>query len=200
MIGIRSATPTGQYLTTTPSVLGAMGRQLVPTPISFSKPLQALGHAVAPGMVPALQKGALGRQVFASVGFKMEPNVAPAQQAHALADDFMLAHPELKKDSGWRQVQTDEPNYTKLRAAIRAEDDQSAMRNFEALRKSRKYEDIVRAMKLASRRPFTGSHVNERRFLYTLSPAQLDLYSRAQEQRQAEYEAFLAWLSRSEAN
>lgn len=95
-------------------------------------------------------------------------------------------------------MQTDEPNYTKLRSAIRNGDEAGAKREFEALRKSRSDADILKAMRLNSNRPFTGSRAAEGQFLYSLSPQELESYTQALTQKQGEYEAFLEWYIRQQ--
>jgi hypothetical protein len=195
LVGVTRQTATGQRITSTMGIGREMARQAVPWPISGSRFLQyGLSQA---GLMQKPQPGALPRQLFATAGFKVEPSRTPVEQIRTMSERFMQEHPEYRKDEGWIQVQTDEPNYTKLRAAVRNGDDAEARRQWEGLRVSRTYQQIVRAFQLQLRRPFTGAHRTESIFLDTLTPQQLDLYTKAQEQRYVDFDKFVDWLGKT---
>jgi hypothetical protein len=93
----------------------------------------------------------------------------------------------LSKTEGWKQVQTDEPSYTKLRAALRNGDERGARNIYRALVESNHTpEQIHQAMSLWARRPFTGSNGAEDLFRLSMDDPQRELYSQAQAERMEE--------------
>lgn len=190
LIGLTGQSPLGQKITTTPGRMLEMGKALAPVPISFGRlGQQALSTT---GLVPPPPPGAAYRQAFATLGIKIEPAETSIQKTAKMAREFMDRE-GLTKETGWQQIQTDEPGYSKLRAAIRAGDDRGARRNLEALRKTRTDADIMRAMKTWAKRGFTGSLKTEGEFIRSLSDEQRELYSKAQEQKQLSFERWLDW-------
>jgi hypothetical protein len=99
----------------------------------------------------------------------------------------------LKKITGWKQTQTDEASYSKLRRAVRNEDYTTAKKLLEELRQGRTDKDIIAAMKINAKRPFTGNQRVERMFLQSLTPAELEQYSQAMIQRQEGLMKFIDW-------
>lgn len=194
-------TPMGQKIPTTGGRFVEAGKSLVPTPITVSAAGRAVGHAVAPSMVSPNPHGALDRQIYASMGVKSEVEKRALQQIHQKAADFMKAN-GMAKDAGWVQVQTTDPNYTKLRSALENEDNVTARKMIAALRKTHpivkdKPDPIVRAMKTWSHFPFTGSKAAESAFRASLNDQEYETYAKAQEQRQQLYERFLDLLSQA---
>ena len=96
----------------------------------------------------------------------------------------------LEKDTGWQQVITDQPSYSKMRTALRNGDETEAKRILTALRRTHTDPQIVKAMKLSAKRPFTGSRKNERVFVLSLNDQDSALYSKARQQRTEELERF----------
>ena len=99
----------------------------------------------------------------------------------------------LKKETGWQQIQTDEPGYSKLRSAIRSGDDRAAKRNYDALKKTRTDKDIMRAMNAWAKKGFTGSRKTEGMFMRSLDDRETELYQKALEQKQILHEKWLDW-------
>lgn len=190
--------PRGEKITST---LGRFGTEplkaMAPLPITFGKYAQAAGHAIVPGVVPPVPPGQMQRQAFGSAGLKIEPALSQPATMHRLADKFMRSE-GLKNDSGWEQVQTDEPSYTKLRQAIRDGDNRRAKAVYDELTKNRTPQQIAKHMKQSSRAPFTGSGASEKAFIGSLDDKQLEAYSRAQEKMLDDYEDFADWFGAQE--
>lgn len=180
----------GGKSTTSMGQLGQAAKQLAPVPLTFGRLGQAAGHAVAPSIVPPTPPGALQRQLTASAGLKMEPKLSGVQELSAKARNFANEN-GFEKESGWKQVETDEPSYSKLRSALRNGDDAEAKRQYEALRKSRTDKTIFHYMKLAKNRPFTGSKKAESAFIRTLDDKGLADYLKAVQQRDGEYQKWI---------
>lgn len=189
-----SQTPTGQYITTTPGVLGAAAQQLAPVPISFGKFMQAGAHLVAPGIVPPVKPEQIQRQTVASLGLKIEPVPQPALEMSRLATEFMKR--EYGKVETIHILPTTEPAYSGLRNALRNQDWRGAEKILKTLEKTHTDNDIVKAMKLSARHPFTGAKKYEGEFIDSLTPQQRELYDRAVEQKEKEYQNFLEWFSK----
>src|SRR5207249_4742761 len=149
-------TPTGQMITSSGGRLAEAGKAMAPLPITFGRYAQAAGRAIAPGTVPALQPGAIQRQTAGTIGIKIEPATSGPGEMRRMAQEFMKKE-GLQKETGWQQIQTDEPSYTKLRAAIHAGDDAHALKILNELRKGRSDSQIIKSMKKYSVAPFTGS-------------------------------------------
>lgn len=184
--------PTGEIQTTTGGRLAEAGKAIAPVPITFGRYAQAAGHALAPGMVSPPPPGAMQRQAFGTAGIKVEQSMSTPALVGRMAKKFMEKE-GLTKDSGWVQEQTDQPSYTKLRSAIRSGDDAHALKMLNALRQSHTDNQIVKAMKEYSKRPWTGSRKTERMFLGSLTSEQLDAYSAARETLMSEFERFADW-------
>jgi len=193
---VTNKSPTGQTYSTLGGTLGGTFGQFAPTPISFGPPAKLLGHAIAPGTVSPPAPGSFFRQVIAaSAGLKTQPEQTALNRILAQAQDFARKE-GFKKDTGWEEVQTDAPGYTKLRSALRNDDRKEAARNLDALLADHTPEQVQHAMQLWARRPFTGSRAGDRMFLYSLDDAGRELYSAAYEQKlevlQKFYEALLS--------
>lgn len=184
----------GKPTTSAGQIKGAVS-QLAPMPLTFGRYAQAAGHAVAPSLVPPTPPGSLQRQSLASLGLKTEPAMSPAQDISQKAQDFAKAN-GLSRETGWQQVETDEPSYSKLRTALRSGDEAGAKKQYEALGKTRTNKQIFHAMKLASKRPFTGSKAGENAFIRSLDDKELAEYQKALEQRTKEYQAFEDFMLR----
>lgn len=188
-------TPTRKVTTTWPGRLQATAAQLLPVPISFGKIGQYAGHQIAPGIVPPTQRGAVQRQALASIGLKIEPADEPALAISKLASEYMRK--EHGREEKFRILEAYEPStYPKLRNALRAKDYATAKKLLDEISKKTNDRQIIKAMKLSARHPFTGAKKTERDFLESLTPAQADLYSRAVEQKEKEYQDFLEWFSK----
>lgn len=188
-----SRTPTQEYISTTGGVAKEGAKQLLPVPISFGRVMQAGAHALAPETIPATQPGAVQRQAMATLGLKMEPKAGPAQEISQLARAFKEA--AGKRETIHIEPVLEEPSYAKLRQALRNNDQGTAKKVLQQLEAAGKKDpDIIKAMKAAARHPFTGSRVLERQFKDSLDDRQLDLYTRAVQQKEEEYQQFLDWF------
>jgi hypothetical protein len=196
-VGMSGKTPTGQVITSGAGTAAEMGKQLLPLPITFGRYAQAAGHAIAPGLVRPVTPQALQRQAAGTLGLKIEPAASPVQRVHELAKDFMKAE-GLEKTTGWQEVMTDEPSYSKLRNALRQDDPAGAQKIFNGiLAHNHTEEDVLKAMRAWTERGFTGNQQIEKAFMQSLTPEELEQYSQALESKQAVYEKFLEWyLSR----
>lgn len=190
------STSTGQYIPTTAGRLAEMGKQLTPVPITLGKPAQWVGNKLAPNMVPAPQPGSTMRQVLASMtGIKTQPGESATQQIQRMADRYVREN-NLRPETV-HMTQTTAPSYGKLRSAIRAGDFATAKGLYRELLKTRSEDKVVRAMEQAARRPFTGGNQSEQLFLNSLGDRELELYSKAQQDRLEELNKFLDWLSQN---
>lgn len=189
IIGLVGAGAMGGKATTSMGQLKQAGQQLAPLPLTFGKLAQAGGHAIAPGVVPPVAPGAIQRQAFAAAGLKIEPKSSAVQEIGQRARDFAKEN-GFSKETGWQQVETDEPSYAKLRSALRNGDEAEAKRQYQALSKNRSDKQIFHAMKMSKNRPFTGSKKAEHEFIRSLSDKDLNLYYKALDQREKEYSAF----------
>jgi hypothetical protein len=178
---------TGQKSTTSLGRVGMAAKQIVPAPITFTRAAQeglsraGIGHPPPPGSVQ--------RQLTATAGFKVEPIAGSASQIQAKAKQFMIRE-GWQKTTGWQQIQTDEPSYTKLRSALKSNDTKQAERVWQALKKTHDEQKIGQAMKLWAKHPFTGSASTESKFLRSLTPEDRELYDKANVERQEVYQKF----------
>lgn len=188
--------PTGEQYSTSAGELGGALSQLAPAPISFGPLARGLGHAIAPSLVSPQLPGSITRQVIAgSLGVKAEREKSPLQQIASKARDF--AEKEgYSKETGWQEIMTDQPSYSKLRLALRNDDQKEAVRQWRELRKTHSEDQIVHAMKLWAKKPLTGSARGERAFIYSLDNRDLERYWQANQQRQTELERFYDFYTR----
>lgn len=193
MVALTGQSPLGQKITTTGGRIAEVGKALAPVPISFGRIGQKVLHAAAPGVVPPPPMGATQWQAAATLGIKIEPAETQVQQTSKMAREFMEKE-GLTKETGWQQVQTDEPGYSKMRSAIRNKDWAGAKRNLDALRKTRTDREIMRAMHAWSRRGWTGSQRTERLFLDSLTDAEMEVYHRALEDKLDLYNQWVDWM------
>jgi hypothetical protein len=185
----------GEHITSTAGRLGAAAAAAIPTPITFGKFAQAAGHAIAPGLVHAVQPGALQRQALATfAGLKTEPALSITANVQRQAQQFMRDH-GLQKETGWMEIQTDEPGYTKLRQALRYGDTAKAEKILNELRKGRTDSQIIKAMRQWARRGFTGSRKTERLFTNSMDDEQREQYAQAVDAKYAELQKFEEWYS-----
>lgn len=193
-VGITRESPRGERLTTTPSVLKTMAGQLVPTPISIGVPTRALLHQLSPSMVSPPPEGAVSRQALSAVGIKVQPGISAQQEIRNKAERF-LREEGIKTDTAII-TPTDEPSYAKLRAALRNNDPKMAKKVYAELLQRHPAQHILKVMKQWNRQGFTGSPKYERLFMGSLDDREMELYHRAQMEKQAVYEAFLDFYSR----
>jgi hypothetical protein len=187
--------PTGEKITSSMGRVAEAGKAMAPLPITFGRYAQAAGHALAPSVIPSVPPGQMQRQAFGTAGVKIEPALGAPGEMRRTASEFMRRE-GLKKETGWEQIQTDEPSYTKLRTAIRANDDARAAKLLNELRKGRTDGEIIKAMKKHSISPFTGNTKAERLFLGSLDDRGLGRYSQAREQLMGDFQSFAEWYLR----
>lgn len=180
-----------QKITTTAGILGAGAKQLGPVPISIGSAAQWGLNKASNGLVPPPPPGSMQRQGLASfAGIKVEPALSASQEVGRMAQRWMQENGK-QKETGWTQVPTDEASYSKLRSALRSQNERAATAVFNQLRRSHTEAEIFKSMRQWLERPVAGSKKNEREFRYSLDDHGLELYSRAQAERQAQYEAFV---------
>lgn len=188
--------PTGQIYTSTPRLLGGAASQLAPIPITLSKPGQYVGHAIAPKLVPPVPPGQLQRQMLASFGgLKVEPSRTDLQQMEDKARRFLAVN--KLGTPGKELVSTDEPSYTKIRAALLNDDQAGALRIYKRLRDEYHVSDskIRQAMFSWKERPLTGSAAHDHAFKSSLKPEERDQYDRAMQAKDAQYKKFREWFA-----
>ena len=191
-----SRKPTGEAITTTGGVLGEVGKQLVPVPMTFGKAGQLIGHSLAPGLVPPLEPGQAYRQALATAGFKGEIARTPLRETQAKASRFM-------QDSGLKPlaaitIPTDEPSYAKLRHSIQIGDERGAAGILRELRKTKPEGQIIQAMNQWARRPFTGGYDSERMFLDSLDDNGREAYDQAVQQKQDLLNKWVDWYIKTQ--
>lgn len=185
--------PTGEKYTTTMGALKGAAGQLFPAPIAFGTAGRWLLHAAAPSLVSPPQPGAVPRQLMASMtGIKVQAGKSDLQEQTAKAQEW-LQQSGLKPQT-IAMSPTDEASYSKLRNALRNDDEASATQILAELRKYKTDRDIIKAMKNWSKLPLTGSAPHERLWLQDASNEELESHTRAMEQKQQEYNAFVDFL------
>lgn len=183
--------PTGEKYSSAGGVLAGAAEQLTGGPITFSPLLREAAHAIAPNQVSPNPPGTLWRQLIASgAGVKVQTAETPIQEMQQRARHWMENSP-YKKETGWEQVITDEPSYSKLRRALRFGDVKEARRAYNGLKKTHTDQQIFQAMSIWARRPFTGSYDAERAFLSELSEKELERYTEAMEEKQKMLNLFM---------
>lgn len=191
LVGITHHTPTGQELTTTAQIAGGVAKQLIPSPISFGKYGQALGHAVLPNLIRGVPPGQLQRQVFGSAGIKIDPAQTAVQQLNQKARAFLDAH-GIKRDPF---QPTDDPSYYNIRKAIQAEDNEHAKEIISSLLKDHTPGQMLDAMGRNVSKSYTGSLAREAKFIQSLTPDQRKLLVEGQRQKLATVLQFNALLN-----
>lgn len=191
MVIAREKNDMGQQITSTPGMVKAMAGEMVPYPITLTTPAQYVGSKLGLNRPPA--PGALPRQLAASLfGVKTSPGESAATQTMRAARQFVKS--EGLRGEPVRLVPTDEASYVKLSAAIRDGDEGGAEENLKKLRKTHSIEQIFKAMKMRATRPFTGSRMDENYFLGSLDKNGLDLYTKAQAERQDDLMKFYQFM------
>lgn len=182
----------GQRLTSTGAVAKEAAKQLAPVPISLGTPIRAALHTAMPGLVAPPRPGALLQRGLGAGGIKVQTPETPSQTIQVLADRFVKD--EGLKHFGAIVIPTDEPSYSKLRSALRADDQKGAASLLNSLRQYHSDGEIIHAMKTWSVKPFTGSKSAEQLFIQSLTPQELDKYTEAQLERQEQYSNFLDFM------
>lgn len=190
-------TPCGEAITSTVGVAKEAGKQLLPLPISLGAMMQEGGYQLGrAGIIPPVIKptapGSMAQRGLSAVGVKSELDRRAEQDVARLASNFVRN--QGLKFQPMKMTPTDEASYAKLRGALRNKDYAGAKKILRDLRKMRTDEQILHGMKIASTRPFTGSNQAEELFLYSLNNDQLDLYTRANQNRAQYYQDFLEWF------
>jgi hypothetical protein len=176
------ASPTGAKYTTTGGVLWGATKELLPAPISLTAPLRLAGVG------PALRPGeGLQRLIATATGTKSTLGTRPSQDIQRKATDWLRR--EGLKYEPMAFVPTDEASYAKLRGAVRNDDIKGARKVLEQLRAHKTDNEILHALKVFSRHPFTGTLKNERAWLYSMDNKTLDLYQKAVQEKFETYEA-----------
>lgn len=192
----------GRRIGSTANILGTAAGELAPMPLSFGAPARALGHKLAPSLINPPAPGAMQRQMMGWGGLKVQPSESTLTQVSRMAAKY-AKEKDLKPESGFYLQPTDEPSYAALRSAIRNDNRNEAKRVFDALRKTHKLkhdakgnvvdDPILKAMGIWARRPLTGSYDGETQFVNSLSDQELDMYSRAEDERMKMLNQYIDW-------
>lgn len=194
IIGVLGAQAGMQKSTSSMGQLKQAGEQLVPAPISFGALGRAAGHAVAANLIAPNKPGVALQRGLATFGLKTKIAESPMNRMTGLAQTFSKEN-GFHVETGWQQQATDEASYSKLKSALRDNDQNKAKEQYEALLKRGPSKDveekkIFRVMKMAKKRPFTGNSKAEHKFVNSLDDNGLALYQKALEQREKEYQSF----------
>jgi len=147
---------------------------------------------IGPPPAQSVQRGALG-----VMGLKVEPNESYTGIVMHKAREFLRRN-NLEKTTGWMQVQTDEPGYTKLRKAIRNDDWVTAKNILTELRKNRSDGQIDTAMRAWSQRGFTGAAAStENYFFRSLTDEEKRMYDQAMLEKAVEVEKWRDFIRRT---
>jgi hypothetical protein len=191
LVGITGKSPTGEVLTTTPSVMKNMAGQLLPTPITFGQTvIKPLAHTVTGGWIPPVEHKQWYRQVLGVGGLKAEAGRTWEARMIGEANRFVKEN-NLKSDMS-EVSPTDNPSYSQLRRALRIGDEHGALEILQGMRKNGiKDRQIIHSMKQWETRPFTGSRRNELIWMHSMDDA-------GREQRRAavleKRELYSKWL------
>lgn len=189
LILVEGKSPTGETISTTGGVLGRAAQELAPAPISVGTYARAAGHAIAPNLVSPTRPGQVAQRALSAVGIKTQTGTRVETDVRRLAAAFVKNNNLSYEPLAF--TPTDQASYAKLRGALRNDDVSGAAQVLKELRRHRSNEQILKAMKLESQRPFAGSKANENLFLYSLSNAQLEAYFKANLERAQDYNKFL---------
>jgi hypothetical protein len=201
MIAATGESPMHQRYATTGGILTGMAQQVAPipgfgpSPIVASTPLRQLGHAIAPSLVSPNQPGQFARWAIASgSGIKTETPSAPITEIQKMANRF-AEDQGLRKDTSWHFEQTDQPSYSKMRVALNNDDLKQARSFYKSLLKTHTPDDIEKAMKIWSARPWTGSHTGDELFLQSLTDKQKEMLGDAEQKRMEIMQKFYELMS-----
>jgi hypothetical protein len=189
MVLATSKAPGGQYQTTTGGVLGQAAKQLIPTPISFGVLGQAAGNKIAPGLVPPVPKQMLAQKLFSTTGLKTHAGMDAEQYTKLSAEKFRKANGITTPSIQY----TDEPSYSQLRYLVKNGDLSGATKMLAHLKQTKTDKDIIDAMRVWVRKPFTGSLHSERLWLGGMSDDERATYDDAVNEKMKEYQAFVDW-------
>ena len=189
-IGITQTDPMGRKLTSTGSVVGEMAKTMAPLPSAsiFLSPFAkqagyAVGKLTGTNLGEPVPSSQWVNRFLGSLGVKTQVGDTAINHTIRLAGQFMKDN-NFSKATGWMEVPTDEPSYTKMRAAIRIGDVAEAQKQWEGLRKTHSQEDIDKAMKRWGEMRFTrGTEAHEQMFYHSLDPGQREIYRRALTER-----------------
>lgn len=117
-----------------------------------------------------------------------------SNEVYELAQKF-IDEEGLRKSTGWKQVQTDDASYTKLRSAVASGSQKRFNEMYEKLAETHTDAEIRSAMEQWVDRPFTGSDKNEKLFIGSLNDHEFDLYLKAKEERMDAYANFMDMIS-----
>jgi len=184
-----SKAPGGQYQTTTAGVLGQAAKQLIPTPISFGVLAQAAANKVAPGLVGPVPKQTLQQKLFSTTGIKTHTGMDAEQYTKLSAEKFRKANGITTPSIQY----TDEPSYSQLRHLLKNGDLAGATKMLAHLKQTKTDKDIINAMRIWVRKPFTGSLHSERLWLGGMTDDERATYNDAVNQKMKQYQAFEDW-------
>lgn len=196
-----SESPMGEAFSSSFGVAKGAAAQFAPIPISFGEPGKYALNKLVPSLVSPPRKGAMGRQLFASLtGTKVTVGKDAIQEMSTIARDW--AKEQGYPDPMLSFQPTDQPSYSKLRAAIRNNDIRGAKDILQGLYDNRPKDETVEqrqgeifsAMANWRSKGFTPTAEMEAKFRMDLEPWQEELYWKAMEQKLEEYFQILDFL------
>lgn len=138
---------------------------------------------------------AIGKSLGGAAGIKQVTPFTAQSQMYNLAHRWMekSGDPKLLKKFE-HDLNTDygESDYKPLRQALQANDTDKAKAELTKLKEFKSKSDIMKAMRNAVTRSFSGSKATESKFLRSLTEEQRQQYNKAKEERREEYRKFLA--------
>ncbi len=192
----RGKTSSGEQITSTAGIFKEAAEAAIPVPITLSKPAQALGHAVAPGIFPGVPEGAVARQLVASLaGIKGQASEPKARQIQRLADRWVQSNG--LRNQPMEFTVTDEPSFGKMRSALRAGDTSVAEKVLGQMLKTHTLDQVVKNAETHARRPFTGKQDYEDFFIASLDDKTRSIYTDAQTERMLELQLFYEFILNS---
>ena len=168
LVLLTDKSPTGEYQTTTAGVLSTAAKQIIPTPLTFRGPVGLMTK----GLTPDVEKN-----LMSIAGLKPEIGRTLLKQVSDHANEFVTKN-KLRSQSTEFMV-TDEPSYGKLRKQLFDGDINGASGILEELRKTKSDSDIMKAMAMWERRPFTGSNKSEGMWLRSMTDSEREQYHQA---------------------
>jgi hypothetical protein len=168
-------------------VLGQMGKQSLPVPISAGAAFRASKQLIT-GEHEELYPGQFEKQAFQTFGIKTQTAPDAERRMQALAGEF-------KKEKGIKpSAEFFHGDYYFLDRAARIGNVREMKKEMEKLIEKKSPPEIRKHYQTWARAPFSGSRPREVEFKATLTPEQLKVYALALEKRQQIRERVLQFL------
>lgn len=193
----------GEKATTSAGWVRNVVDELAVIPITLAAPLKAVGHVIAPSLVPPLRPGEGWQRTVGLVGVKAELPQRYQTQVQEIVKSFMEDNdiPTQPFD----MVMTDQPAANKIRRAIYVGDDARVKRVFkgyvEAYMKRHQgssqidaVDALNKTMDAHANAPWTKSKKLDELFIMQLKPHQLNILMAAEIERQRELNLYKQML------